>query len=189
MILRGLFLLKSNTISIYPGRNHIAPTSKDFLKYKCKYLKQLLKLPQYKIIFVCRTSNHGLAIEYGWWSTIPISRDYRYYHFCSYDVVKIEAHFVLQCPLHSYSNRIPSLFEKVVFYGGLKSFFQLDHHIIISLYLMEAIVLDHSRELASFTPTWCTFNPLSLMVSQTLQSITFHFITMKGFNLELLCEP
>ena len=41
--------------------------------------------------------------------------------------------------------------EKVVL-GNLKSFFQFDQQDDISLYLMEATALHHSRELASLTP-------------------------------------
>ena len=108
--------------SIREGIILLPPQGFNFLIYECKYLNQLLKLPQCKITFVCRTSNHRLAIEYGRWSTIPVSRDYKYYHFCSYNVVKIEARFVLQCPLHSYSITIPSLFEEIVlWYMGVSS--------------------------------------------------------------------
>ena len=38
-------------------------------------LKQPLNKPQRKINATYCTSNHRLAIEIGWWSTIPISRD------------------------------------------------------------------------------------------------------------------
>ena len=99
------------------------------------------------------TSNHRLAIEIGRWSTIPISRDNRLCHFCSYNVVENEAHFVLECPLYnSIRDKFQSLFENVVL-GSLKSFFQLDHQVDISLYLTEATALRHSRELAGLTPS------------------------------------
>ena len=77
MISRRFCLLKSGTLSISRGTLiqdyiHI----KDFVKYKCKLdLKQLSKPPQCTIIVAYRTSNHRLAIEFGWWPTIPISRD------------------------------------------------------------------------------------------------------------------
>ena len=41
-----------------------------------------------------------------------------------------------------------SLFENVVL-GNLKSFFQLDHQVDVSLYLTDAIALHHPKELAS----------------------------------------
>ena len=50
-------------------------------------------------------------------------------------------------------DKFPSLFENVVL-EGLKSFFQLDHQVDISLYLTEvATALCHSRELAGLKPT------------------------------------
>ena len=127
---------------------------KDFLKYKCElYLKQSLTPPQCKVIVDYHTSNHRLAIEIGRWSTIPIARDNRLCHFCSYDIVENEAHFVLECPLYnSIRDKFQSLFENVVL-GSLKSFFQLDHQVDISLYLMEATALRHCRELVSLTPS------------------------------------
>ena len=61
----------------------------DILKYECElYLKQPLTPPQHKIIVAYRTLNHRLAIEIGWSSTIPISRDNILCHFCSYNVVE-----------------------------------------------------------------------------------------------------
>ena len=45
---------------------------------------------------------------------------------------------------------------------NLKSFFQLDHQVDISLYLTEATTPRHSRELAGLKPSSCTFNPISL---------------------------
>jgi hypothetical protein len=47
-----------------------------------------------------------------------------------------------------------SLFENVVL-GSLKSLFQLDRQVDISLYLTEATVLCHSRELTDLKPTLC----------------------------------
>ena len=50
-------------------------------------------------------------------------------------------------------DEFPSLFENVVL-EGLKSFFQLDHQVDISLYLTEAATaLCHSRELVGLKPT------------------------------------
>jgi hypothetical protein len=46
----------------------------------------------------------------------------------------------------------------------------------ISLYHMEATVLCHSRDLPSLKPPCCTFSPISILASQTLNSISFHFM-------------
>ena len=97
---------------------------KDFLKYKCQlYLKQPLAPPQHKIIVAYCTSNRRLAIENGQCSTNRISRDNRLCHFCSYNVVENETHYVLECPLYnSIRDKFQSLFKKVIL-GSLKSFF------------------------------------------------------------------
>ena len=130
----------------------------DFLKYECElYLKQPLAPPQRKIVATYRTSNHTVDIEIRRWSTIPIFRDTRLCHFCSYNVVENEARFVLERPLHkSIRDEFPSLFENVII-GNPKSFFQMDHQVSISLYLTEATALRHSKELAGLKPSWCTF--------------------------------
>jgi len=48
---------------------------------------------------------------------------------------------VLECPLYKpIRDKFPILFENVVL-GSLESFFQLDHQVDISLYLMEATAL------------------------------------------------
>jgi hypothetical protein len=75
---------------------------KDFLKYECKlYLEQPLTPPQCKFIIAYRTLNHRLGIEIGRWLTIPISRDDKLCHFCSYNAIESEGHFVLECPLYN----------------------------------------------------------------------------------------
>ena len=86
-------------------------------------------------------------------------------HFYSYNAVENEAHFVLGYPLYNpITNKFPSLFEYVV-PGSLKSFFQCDQQVNISLYLAEvATVVCHSRELAGLKPCWCTFRPTSLFI-------------------------
>ena len=48
-------------------------------------------------------------------------------------------------------DKFSSLFENAEV-GSLKSFFQLNHRVDISLYLMEATALSHFRELANLTP-------------------------------------
>ena len=52
----------------------------------------------------------------------------------------------------------PSLFEKVV-QGSLTSFFQ---SVDISLYLMEATALCHSKGCVGLKPSWCTLSFISL---------------------------
>ena len=60
---------------------------------------------------------------------------------------------MLECPLYNFIRDIKfqSLFEKVIL-GSLKSFFKLDQQVDISMYLMEATTLCHSRKLAGLTP-------------------------------------
>ena len=59
------------------------------------------------------------------------SRDTRLCQLCSFNVVEIEAHILLECPLYNLNiDKFPSLFENVV-PRSLKSFFQLDHQVYI----------------------------------------------------------
>ena len=99
LISRRVFLLKSRTLSISHGRNQITSTSRIFLKYKCQlYLKHPLTPSQRKIIVAYRTSNHKLFIKNGRWTSSPISRGTRLCHFCSYNAIENEVHFVLEFP-------------------------------------------------------------------------------------------
>ena len=55
---------------------------------------------------------------------------------------------MLEYPLYNYvRDKFQGLLDNVVI-EVLKSFFQLDHHLDISLYLVEAIALRHFKELA-----------------------------------------
>ena len=84
-----------------------------FFKYKCQlYLNQPLTPPQCMIIATYCTLNHRLAIEIGQWMTIPISRDTRLCHFCFYDTIENEPHFVLECSLY---NPITDMFTFLLF--------------------------------------------------------------------------
>ena len=75
-----------------------------------------------------------------------MSQHNRLYHFCSYDVVENEAHFVLECPLDNSSRKkFQSLFEHAVL-ESLKSFFQVDQQVNICHFLTKATALHHSRE-------------------------------------------
>ena len=54
---------------------------------------------------------------------------------------------MLECPLYNpIKDKFSSLFENIDL-GSLESFFQLDQQVSISLYLLKAILLRHSREL------------------------------------------
>ena len=46
----------------------------------------------------CPSHLESYVIETRRWTTIPIARDTRLCHFCSYNEVESEAHFVLECP-------------------------------------------------------------------------------------------
>ena len=141
-----------------------------------KHLKQPLTPPQGKVIVAYHISNYRLAIKTRRWLTIPISRDNRLCHFCSYIVVENEVCFELECPMYNpIWDKFSSLFENVVL-GSLKSFFQLDHQVDISLYLTEATALRHSMKLANLRPSWCAFRLISILASLTLKSISIHFI-------------
>jgi hypothetical protein len=84
---------------------------------------------------------------------VLISSHTRLCHFCSYNAIVNEAHFVLECPLYNrIRDKSPPQFKSVVS-GNLKSFFQLDQQVNISLYLTEITGLRHSRELTSLKPS------------------------------------
>lgn len=116
MLLRIYFLLNSGTLSTSCERNHITFHFEDFLNHEFElYLKQQLTPPQRKIIVAYCISNHRLAIEFGMQLTIPIPKDDTSCHFCTYNVVGIDAHLVSQCPLcNSIGDTFPSLVEHVV---------------------------------------------------------------------------
>jgi hypothetical protein len=98
--------------------------------------------------------------------------------FCSYNAIKNEAHFV--CWSAPYiRDKSPSLLENVIL-GSLKSFFQSNNHVDISLYLKEAIMLRYSRELANLKQSRCTFTPISPLTSWTLKSTSFHWTSYIG---------
>ena len=64
-------------------------------------------------------------------------------HFCLFNASENEAHFGLACLLNNpIRDKFSSLFENVVS-RSLKTFFDIDHQIDISFYLMEATVLRH----------------------------------------------
>jgi hypothetical protein len=54
--------------------------------------------PQYNFFVTYHTSIHRLTIEMDRWSTISTPRYKTLCHFCSYNVVENEAHFVMECP-------------------------------------------------------------------------------------------
>ena len=78
-----------------------------------------------------------IGIETGQWTIIHVSRDNRLCH-CSHSALENETHFDLKSPLYDpIRDKFLSLFENIVL-RNLKSFFQLDHQVDISLYLIEA---------------------------------------------------
>ena len=89
MISRSLYLLRNRTLLISQEETRL-PHFKDFLKYKCDlHLKPPLPPPHCKIIVANCTWKHRLGVKTGWLSTIPISRDNRLCHFCSYNTVEM----------------------------------------------------------------------------------------------------
>ena len=84
---------------------------------------------------------HRLAIETKQWTTIPISRDTRLCHLCSYNVIENDTHFMLGCPLHNpIRDDFSWLLESMV-NGSLKSFIELDHQFDIRLHHTDATTL------------------------------------------------
>ena len=79
------------------------------------YLKQPLPPPQHKISCCLPHLNHRRAIGTTRWFTIPLPRNNKFYNFCYYNVVEIEAHFGLVYTLYnSISDTFPSLIQNVV---------------------------------------------------------------------------
>ena len=116
IISRRLYLLKEWNFVHLLGKKLDYFLLEDFLKYECGlFLKQLWRPPKHKIIVAYRTSNHRFANETIRWSSVPTSRDNRLCHFCSYDMVENEAHFVFEYPLFNpIREKFSSLFENVV---------------------------------------------------------------------------
>lgn len=86
-----------------------------------------------------------LPVEIGWWPTIPTFKVNRLCRFCSSNVVENEARFMLECPLYnSMEEKFTLIFENVVS-SNLRSLFQLDHQVDISLCPTEATTLCHYR--------------------------------------------
>jgi hypothetical protein len=103
---------------------------KDFLKYECElYLKQPLTPRVHHntrsvLLIAPQTIDLPLKLDDG--RVIPVSRDTRLCHFCSYNVIENEAYFVLECPLYNpIRDKFPSQFKNVV-PSSLKLFFQLN---------------------------------------------------------------
>ena len=71
------------------------------------------------------------------YQSIPIYRDNKSCHFCSYNAVENGAHFMLECPLYnSIGDKFPSIFKNLAFLEA-QVFLQQDHEVDISLYLTE----------------------------------------------------
>ena len=120
---KEVFLANKWNSSISQGRNKVTSISRIFsnTKVKCTWSNHWHH-HNVRSIVAYGTSNHRLAIETRWWMTIPSFEDTRLCHFCSCNVVAIETHLVLECPIYNpIRDRFPSLFETIVG-GSLKSF-------------------------------------------------------------------
>ena len=145
MISRRHFLLKSRILSISHARNQITFTSRIFSNTICElYLKQPLPPPQHTSharslpLTAPLTIYQPLKLDNDQLSLLPEILDYA--TFAPIMQLKNET---LYKPIR---DKFASLLKNVVL-GVLESFFQLDHQVDISLYLMEATALCHSREL------------------------------------------
>ena len=88
-------------------------------------------------------------------------------------MVENEAHFVLEWPrFNPIKDKFSSLFENVVL-GSLKSFFQLDQQLDISLYLTE-------------TTTFCNSRKLTNLKQPDVLSIPLAFWLRRLWNLDIL---
>ena len=122
-----------------------------------------------------RTLNHRLAIESdnGWLSMSLEILDYATFaNIMQFKMSQFSCWNIIHDPIRE---KMPPLFGNVVL-GSLKSFFQLDHQVDISLYLTEATALRHCRELANLKLLWCIFNPISLhgFMDFKINFIIFH---------------
>ena len=91
---------------------------------------------QCKVIAAYSTLNHRLAIESEQRTIILTSTVTKLSQFLSCHAIVNEAHFMLEWPQYNpIKDKLrTSLFENIVL-GSLKSFFQLDHQVDISLHL------------------------------------------------------
>jgi len=143
---QGGFLAKEYNSFHLSGKKLDYLHCKDFLRYECElYLKQPLTLPQCKTIIAYRTVNHRLAIKIRRWSTIPIPSDDRLSHYCSYNAVENEAHFMSESPLY---NPIGGQMSITIWECSVR-----EHHVDISLYLTEATALRHYKKPAGLKPS------------------------------------
>ena len=143
--------IKRLSMDISIERNQITSTSRIFSMQMWVVL-ETIDINTMQVYCCLPHLNVQTCIEIGRWSTFPISRDDELCYFCSYNVAENEAHFVLECPLYNpIKDKFQSLLEKVVL-RSLKSFFQLDHQVDVSLYLTAGIALRLFRELACLIP-------------------------------------
>ena len=127
MISKRLILLRVELIPSHKEETKL-PSPQGVLNYKCGlYLKQQLRPPQRKIIVLTtpRIIDLPSTLDGGQLS-LSLEIIDNLCHFCSYNVVENEAHFVFECPLCNFiRDRFHSLIEKVVL-RSFKSFIQLD---------------------------------------------------------------
>ena len=114
---------------------------KDFVNYEWELLlKQLLTTPQQSLVSIppqilmlpLKLGNDRLSQSLGWKFYVNYALSWLW---------KMRHTSFWECLIHiSIKTIIPSLFENVVL-GSLKSIFQLDHQLHISLYLTQASAL------------------------------------------------
>jgi hypothetical protein len=90
--------------------------------------------------WVNHTFEHRFATEIGQWLTTPIPRGNQLCHFCCYNVVENETHFVLDYSLYYTRDRFASLFQNDV-EDIMTSCFQLDHQVDNILHLVYATTI------------------------------------------------
>jgi len=71
---------------------------------------------------------------------------------------------------------------------GLHRLIQVVYQVDFNLYLIEATLFCHSRELTSLISSWCTFSPNSLFGFRTLKSISFHTYLISCSKEKLLSK-
>ena len=102
---------------------------KDFLICEWQsHIEGIIDPPSMQNHYDLQTSNHKLAIEIGWLSQYLEVIDY-----ATHNVVQIEAHFIMEQPLHnSTRDKFPFIFKDAIL-DSLKSFFQLDHQVDVNI--------------------------------------------------------
>lgn len=102
--------------AISQGRNETTSTSRIFPQIRMwDVLEATVDTTKNAISsWLAAPRTHRLAIEIGQWSNVPISKDNKSCHICSYEAVENEAHVLLDYPLSNpIKDEFPSLNEDV----------------------------------------------------------------------------